>query len=694
MSIKGKIMAELEKRPRRINELKAKLGNDKKVARAMEELVKRNKVTNKNGVYAVAGAAVQDAQECVLVKLGATFGFAKPTGEGNDVFIPGRLLQGAMPGDTVLVAVTDTPRVQGSTEGAVVSITKENNEFVGTVVRNNGRLCLMPDACPQTLLQIKKSADGGAKEGEKAAVVILERGDSHEDHRVGVSLRFGAAEEARHCAKSILYSHNIIKQFPAKVKAEAKQFENITLNENEITKRTDMRDAPIFTIDGADTKDIDDAVCVEKTDDGYVLGVHIADVSYYVRSGSELNKEAFTRGTSVYYADNVIPMLPRQLSNGICSLNPGEDRFAFSCIMVLDKNAEVKKFAFSKTIIRSRVKGVYSELNAILGGSADAQLQEKYAEVAPQIPLLHEVYTKLDKLRSARGCMEIESGEAKLIINEDGRCVDVVKRTRGESEKIIEECMLLANACAAKYAAQKHLPFVYRTHQAPDEEKIEDLRRVLKAAGVDCKFEKAVPTTQELAELLRKTKGTPLETFVHTSVLRSMAKAKYEPDPKGHFGLALADYAHFTSPIRRYPDLAIHRILSDSLAGVSEEDLVQKYTVFATEASVQSSTREVAAMQAERDAEDCYKAEYMAQFIGQSFTGVISGVTNFGVYVQLPNTVEGLLRAEKLSAHALTLTDMCLHDALSGKSWRLGDEIKVTLEDTNVPLGHIDFALA
>ena len=692
MSLRTKILRELEKKPHSARQLKDKLGNNRKVLETLDEMVRGREVLCESGIYALNNPKTQHAVTCRLVKLGRGFGFAKPEDGSLDVFIPGRFLKGAMPGDTVKVTISEHPRVAGSVEGEVLAVLDENNRFVGTVARQDGKLVLVPDNCPACPLQIKKSADGGAREGEKAAVEILERGETHEDHRAGVCMRFGSADEARQCAKAILYGAGIERQFPQKVKAEAKLLEDAKVLPADLAGREDLRELPIFTIDSASTKDIDDAISAQRSGKGYTVGVHIADVSHYVQAGSALDAEAMRRGTSVYYGDSVVHMLPHQLSNGICSLNEGEDRLAFSCFLQLDAAARVTDCRFVKSVIRSRVKGVYSEINAIYDGTADAVVAEKYREVAKELPLLREIYEKLAKLRAQRGALDIESGEAKLTFDEDGRCVNVEKRERGLSEQMIEEFMLLANSGAASLARRMEIPFVYRVHEKPDPERIESLKKALDAAGVAYHFEGMLPTTLELAQLLEKTRGTPLERFVHTNVLRSMAKAKYEPTPKGHYGLALEDYAHFTSPIRRYPDLSIHRILTDVCAGDSKETLVKRYTGFAAAAATQSSDCELIAMKAERDTEDCYKAEYMRQFIGQTFDGVISSVTSFGVYVELPNTVEGLVRAAALSQRPMMLTDgVSLADPASGKTWRLGDSIRVKLEAVDVSQGNLDF---
>lgn len=699
MGIKSKIIKELQKKPRSLHELKAKLGNDKKVVRALEELTARGKLAQHAGLYAIPDARAAAAVECEIVKVAEKFGFARPAEGQPDIFVPGKALRGALPGDTVLVALSKHPRDAASPEGEVLAVLKEQGRFTGTVVRvDGGRLALAPDVCPACLLPIKKSADGGAREGEKAAVEIIERGDRHADHRAGVFMRFGSAEEARYCVKAMLFGAGLSRHFPQSVKEEAKHIA-AAVTEAEISGRRDFRALPVFTIDSAETKDIDDAVSIERTPAGYRLGVHIADVSHYVRPGTALDAEAMARGTSIYYADSVIPMLPRALSNGICSLNEGEDRLTFSCLLELDEGGRVTDAAFVKSAIRSRVKGVYGEINALWNGTADETVHARYAAVEPELGLMHELYERLAALRAQRGAMEIESGEAKLTLDEDGRCTDVQKRTRGDAERMIEEFMLLANTAAASLARRRGIPFVYRVHEEPKPDRIEALKTMLAAAGVEFRYAGAAPTAKEFAALLDETRGTGPERMVHTGVLRSMAKAKYEPLPKGHFGLALADYAHFTSPIRRYPDLAIHRILSDLCAGADAGTLHGKYEAFAAEASQQSSLCEVRAMQFERDAEDCYKAEYMRRFAGDAggdvWEGVISSVTPFGAYVELPNTVEGLVRAAALSEHALTLTEgIALHDAQTGQSWRIGDKLRVRVAAANVSSGQIDFVPA
>ncbi len=695
MSIETKILRELEKAPRSQRELKKKLGNDRKVTAALASLLARDKIARKGERYQLAGRK-QRGILCQLVKLGGRFGFAQPLDGSGDIFIPGRCLLGAMPGDEIEVELFEHPRLPGSREGEVVAITAPRDEFVGTVERTeSGRLAVVPSDAPQTPILLRRSCADQVQPGDKAAIRLVRRGDHHDEHRAEVARNFGTAQLAKNCAQGVLYAHQIQKPFPEEVCREAEALEGFAIPAEELEKRMDLRDWPIFTIDSASTKDIDDAISLSATENGWLLGVHIADVSWFVTPHSELDKEALRRGTSVYYADQVVPMLPKQLSNGVCSLNPDEDRLAFSCLMELDRQGGLQGYRFAKTVIRSRVKGVYAELNALLEGSQDAALAEKYAQVADQLPDMIALYKLLEKRRESRGGMEIESGEAKLKLDENGCCVDVVKAVRGQTEEMIESFMLQANTCAALEGRSRGLPFVYRVHTAPESDRVDSLKKLLHAVGLNCRFAGEIPTPLELSRLLDETRNTPLERPVHTAVLRTMSKAKYESLPKGHFSLALTDYAHFTSPIRRYPDLAIHRILSQALAGQEADSLQKRFGNFAQTASLQSSQREVAAMQAEREIEACYKAEYMKPRVGQVFAGVVSGVAPHGLYVQLPNTVEGMIRAENLAKGPLNLIEgVALSDPLTGRLWQLGSEVQVKCTGVSVPAGNVDFELA
>ena len=699
--MRDKIEHAIQNQPCTVKELKQKFGGergaDRKVMEALDELVREAVVCQRQGVFfTVRSGRADKALLCKVVKLGKNFAFVMLEDGTSDIFIPGRFTKGAMPGDDVLVEKFEHPRVEGSDEGAILAILTEKNDLVGTVRRVEGRLRFVPDDCPAITMPLARDCEGGAKDGDKVAVEILNRGSRQEDHRVGVAMRFGSSDEAKRCAKALLYAKDIRTRFPDKVRDEAKKFEGAEVSEKDCEGRMDLRALPIFTIDSAETKDIDDAISLTRTSDGgFELGVHIADVSNYVKPGTELDNEAFSRATSVYYADQVVPMLPKALSNGICSLNENELRLAFSCLMRLDKEGNLTDYRFVKSIIRSRVKGVYSEINALLAGTADAEIKAKYADVIDQLPAMKELYGHRARLRKERGCMDIESGEVKLILDENGRCIDVKKRTSGESESMIEEFMLLANQCAAHFARVKQIPFVYRVHEEPNAEKLERLHTLLQACGINDHFAKDVPTPKELSAILEGVRGTPYGQIINTGMLRCMSKALYEEKPKGHYGLVLKDYAHFTSPIRRYPDLAIHRIMTDMLKGIEKETMILRYTDFAERASKQSSEREVIAMQIERKAEDCYKAEYARRHLGECYEGTISGVTQRGLFIELDNGVEGFVPASSLTPSGTSLTEgVRLTDPASGKTWSLGDKMMITIVRADVNLGKIDFEVA
>ena len=701
MSMRDKIEHAIQNQPCTVKELKQKFGGergaDRKVMEALDELVREAVVCQRQGVFfTVRSGRADKALLCKVVKLGKNFAFVMLEDGTSDIFIPGRFTKGAMPGDEVLVEKFEHPRMEGSDEGTILAVLTEKNDLVGTVRRVEGRLRFVPDDCPAITMPLARDCEGGAKDGDKVAVEILNRGNRQEDHRVGVAMRFGSSDEAKRCAKALLYAKDIRTRFPDKVRDEAKKFEGAEVSEKDCEGRMDLRALPIFTIDSAETKDIDDAVSLTRTSDGgFELGVHIADVSNYVKPGTELDNEAFSRATSVYYADQVVPMLPKALSNGICSLNENELRLAFSCLMRLDKDGNLTDYRFVKSIIRSRVKGVYAEINALLAGTADAEIKAKYADVIDQLPAMKELYGHRARLRKERGCMDIESGEVKLILDENGRCIDVKKRTSGESESMIEEFMLLANQCAAHFARVKQIPFVYRVHEEPNGEKLERLHSLLQACGINDHFAKEVPTPKELSAILEGVRGTPFEQIVNTGMLRCMSKACYEEKPKGHYGLVLKDYAHFTSPIRRYPDLAIHRMMTDLLSGTDKETMIVRYTDFAEKASKQSSEREVLAVQIERKAEDYYKAEYARRHLGECYEGIISGVTQRGIFVELENGVEGFVPASSLTATGTTLTEgIRLSDPASGKTWSLGDSMMITIVRADINLGKVDFEVA
>ena len=628
-----------------------------------------------------------------VARINRTFGFVRRQ-DGVEIFVPGKYLKGSMPGDTVICRLI--PSRGESPEAEVCAVAKEGfSEFTGTLVSENNSYFVRPDSFCRDLIAVS-GKDVSVKEGDKVLAVISKRGERHADHRCRISAVFGNSDRAYSSALAVLYMNDVEVEFPLAVQDEARHISGMKITDKDIYSRLDLRDEIIFTIDGADTKDIDDAISVSRTENGYALGVHIADVSHYVKRDSELDKDAFLRGTSIYYANKVIPMLPKELSNGICSLNPNEDRLAFSCLMELDSEGKCVKHKFSKTVIRSRVKGVYSEVNEILENRENipAELSEKYDGLIDTIFLMQELAEILTANKLKRGAPQIDTPECKLDINENEVCVNVSRRERGKAELIIEEFMLMANESAARTARENEIPFVYRVHEDPAAEKIRDLIEVTDRLGVPHpQFSSVKPV--HLAEILNSVKDSDLSPVINNMVLRSMAKAKYADEPMGHFGLVLKDYAHFTSPIRRYPDLAIHRILTELCYEKTPAVMVaKKYGRFANAASLQSSECELTAMRVERECEDCYIAEYMAAHLGEEFEGMISSVTDYGMYVELPNTVEGLVKIETLPDGTYDF-DGHFSITRNGETvYSVGQHVKVKCVKADPASGNIDFVIA
>lgn len=631
-----------------------------------------------------------------VTRLNRTFGFIKREDDDSEVFVPGKFFCGAMPGDLVIAKLI--PSRTSSPEGEIIDIIENNfSRFSGTIRIEENRVFIQPDTLSKGYIRVITDENWMEKyrDGDKALAEVVQRGKSHNDHKAKVICNFGSSEDAVNCANSVLAVNGIIPEFPNNVQNDAKKIAFAGLSEHDFNNRLDLRSEAIFTIDSAESKDLDDAISISKEGRNYRLGVHIADVTHYVKANSPLDKEALRRGTSVYYANKVVPMLPKELSNGICSLNPCEDRLAFSCLMKISADGDLLEYKFKKTVICSRVKGIYSEINQILRGEESSEIAEKYAGVREKIAIMKELADILTSRKIKRGAPLLETSESKLIIGEDDRCVDVKPRERGEgmSEVIIEEFMLMANQAAATIATKRNIPFVYRIHENPAEEKVSNLRRVLEKLNLPCPhFSDIKPA--HLSSILESARELPIFPVLNVIVLRTMAKAKYSNEPIGHFGLALADYSHFTSPIRRYPDLAIHRILSDMVAGYDHKWLTSRYSGFVVNASQHSTAAEINAMTVERQCDDCYKAEYMKNHIGESFEGVISSVTDFGFYVELPNTVEGLVHVNTLPDGNYSFDDVfCLEEEYSKAKYKVGDKVRVLCTGANVPSGNIDFEL-
>lgn len=627
-----------------------------------------------------------------VLRLNRTFGFIKRCDIDEEIFVPGKFLCGAMPGDIVLAHYI--PSRSDGPEGEVIDILKTADaKLTGIIIEDEGEKFFLADTMSKTPVKIEKG-DIEYNVGDKVMAEICRAGRRHRDHKVNILFSFGNSQSAECCARAMLAVNGVETEFDDDVKREAKRISAAGVWPDDYKNRLDLRELPIFTIDSAESKDLDDAVSIERTDSGYTLGVHIADVSHYVKGNSPLDKSALDRGTSIYYADQVIPMLPKELSNGICSLNPNEDRLTFSAIMDITKAGELKSFKFAKSVIRSRVKGVYKEINSILDDTATDEIKEKYAQLIPSIEIMNELADKRIEARKKRGAPEIETSESKIILNDNHICIDVMPRTRGKSEMIIEEFMLLANESAAKLAAEKEIPFVYRVHEQPATEKIETLKDSLRRLNVEVPVFSSIKPVH-MAQILENSKDKECYPIINMLTLRSMAKAKYQVEPIGHFGLALDDYAHFTSPIRRYPDLAIHRILSDLIETDDTQWLQKRYAGFVQKASEHSTAMEIRAIKIERECEDCYKAEYMQNHIGDEFEGIISNVTEFGFYVELQNTIEGLVHINTLPEGYYEFDGyFSIKDEYSSNSYSAGDKVKVICAKADVNSGKIDFELA
>lgn len=627
--------------------------------------------------------------EATLVSLSKNFGFARPDSGGDDIFIHGSALQGALVGDKIIVG--DIRKDDRGPSGRVRRIVEHKPaQTTGTVSITDEGIELIPDNAIRYNLRMRERDLNGAKNGDKV-MASLEQDYRGDWAYASVKKVFGSGRTARVCADAIVEQYGIPHVFPQEVLDEAERVGNEPISDEEYAKRLDLRGEPIFTIDSKDAKDLDDAISVKRTDFGYTLGVHIADVSHYVKEGSAIDEEAINRGTSVYFADRVIPMLPEVLSNGACSLNAGTDKLAFSALIELDKEGHITKYDFKKTIINSKVRGVYSEVNEILDGTASEEILNKYAPVMESLMSAKELADILKANSAARGTMELDSGESKFILDENGICIDIMPRVSGEAEQLIEQMMVTANIAAAKFSLDHKLPFLYRVHGTPDPKRVEELVTLLQLVGVPCKeIVKPNPETQDFAAILDRVRGLPCETLVSQRLLRTMEKARYSTEETGHFGLALSDYSHYTSPIRRYPDTSIHRVLSAFVEGMSAEEVRRRYAQFCETSATESSRNEIRALIAERDAEDCYMAEYMSQHIGEHFEGTVSGVTMRGVFVRLENSVEGFVSLDAFEGEDFVY-DGLITQRSPKRELTIGTPLPIIVASAYVATGKVDF---
>ncbi|MFC4618620.1 ribonuclease R [Camelliibacillus cellulosilyticus] len=614
--------------------------------------------------------------------------------DAKDIYIHQNDLNGAMNGDTVLVRLSPEAS-KARPEGVVIRLLERGTKtIVGTFLDSHHFGFVSPDdkRIPNDVF-IPKEATGGAVDGHKVVVELTKYPDEHKHAEGRVIKILGHKNDPGVDILSIIFKHGIPTDFPDEVLQEAASAPS-EITPEELQGRRDLRGETIVTIDGADAKDLDDAVNVMKLPNGnYRLGVHIADVSYYVKEGSALDKEAFERGTSVYLVDRVIPMLPHRLSNGICSLNPKVDRLTISCQMDITPEGKVVNHDIFPSVIRTTERMTYTDVRKILLRE-DETVVERYKELVPFFDLMGELSAILTEKRRQRGAIDFDFAEAKVIVDEDGHPVDVVLRERSVAERLIEEFMLAANETIAEHFHWMDVPFIYRIHEDPDPAKLERFYNFAVNFGYVVKGSPDHIHPRTLQSLLEEVQGEPEEAVINTVMLRSMKQAKYDPESVGHFGLATEFYTHFTSPIRRYPDLIVHRLIRKYLFEKQVDGKTKRlWGNQLPEIAKHSSEMERRAVDAERDTDDLKKAEFMQDKIGETFEGVISSVTNFGLFVELPNTIEGLVHISYLvdDYYHYDEAHLALIGERTGNVFRIGDEIEVRVINVNLDEHSIDF---
>ncbi len=664
-----------------------------------------------------------------------SYGFVTPDNAeargDDDIFIPSDKTMYALDGDRVLVRRSepydkkksrehfDGKKLRRGKNGRLVPIPKEkrhpdgsdgevvriveraekNKKIIGVLnidISFHGRkrrrvVTLTPDSnkIPYTVY-ISSHGLSDVKDGDKVEARIVKYPSRNSDMVGEIISNFGNSETREANYAAILAEYNIVPEFPEDVQREA----GIEARREIFADgRRDLRDKIIFTIDGEDAKDLDDAISIEETVDGYILGVHIADVSEYVKENSAIDKEAMARGTSVYFTDKVVPMLPRALSNGACSLDSGKDCYAMSAFITLDGKGAILDIDLCESVISSCVHGYYSEVNKIFSGEADEKINKKYEKALPSLRIMHKLYLILAKRAAARGAVELDTEEAKILVDKNGYPIDIVPRTRGDGEKLIEQFMLCANEAVATWLAQMSLPCVYRVHEPPSPEKLHSFTEFALNLGLDIRPLRASRLyPSAFSALLREAREKELSTVLSSVMLRSMSKAKYSAVSKPHFGLAIDLYCHFTSPIRRYPDLSVHRIVKKVLRGELVGATLDRLGKFAEESALTSSENELRALWAEREIDDLYKAVYMSDKLGEEYDGVVSSVTAFGIFVSLQNTVEGLVPLEALGGR-FTFDEKSYTLTSRYGSYRLGQSVRVRIDSVDIPTRRIDMSV-
>ncbi|MCD7035708.1 ribonuclease R [Metabacillus sp. GX 13764] len=625
------------------------------------------------------------------------FAFVAPEDrEMNDVFIPPNELNNAMHGDIVLVRVS-TSSSGARKEGTIIRILEHSiKEIVGTYTESkNFGFVIADDKKIASDVFIPREASNGAIEGHKVVVKITTYPEGRRNAEGEVIRILGHKNDPGVDIISVIHKHGLPQEFPGDVLRQANDVPE-TISESDIKDRRDLRDQVIVTIDGADAKDLDDAVTVTKLENGnYKLGVHIADVSHYVTENSPIDKEALDRATSVYLVDRVIPMIPHRLSNGICSLNPKVDRLTLSCEMEVDSDGEVVNHEIFQSVIKTTERMTYSDVNSILV-EKDQSLKERYEPLVPMFELMEELAQVLRTKRFNRGAIDFDFKEAKVLVDDEGKPYDVAIRERSVAEKLIEEFMLLANETVAEHFHWMNVPFIYRIHEDPDEGKLQRFLEFITNFGYAVKGSANSIHPQALQKILEEVHGQPEEMVISTVMLRSMKQAKYDPASLGHFGLSTEFYTHFTSPIRRYPDLIVHRLIRTYLIqGKVDDDTKAKWAEKLPEIAEQSSNMERRAVEAERETDDLKKSEYMMDKIGEEYDGIISSVTNFGMFVELPNTIEGLVHVSYMTDDYYRYDEKsyAMIGERTGNVYRIGDEITIRVVKVDKDERAIDFEI-
>ena len=712
--------------PMKLKELAMLLGVPKEQRKDLEEVLNELVASGKVGISKKGKYARSEvfAQTGIFSAHHRGFGFVTIEGRDGDLFVPPDDTGDAMDGDTVQVIIDENGR-GGRAEARVLKVLKHANEtLIGTFEKNKSFGFVLPDNPRITMdIFIPQGKENGAVSGHKVVVKLDTYATRNKNPEGHVQEILGHINDPGVDILSIVRAYGLPEEFPEDVMEEVSHApEELSTDyvAEEIGKngRVDLRDVPMVTIDGEDAKDLDDAVSVSKeTINGetiYHLGVHIADVSHYVKEGTPLDAEAYKRGTSVYLVDRVIPMLPHRLSNGICSLNAGCDRLAMSCLMDIDEKGIIVGHKICESVVRIDRRMTYTAVNAILeakNGTEEPQTDapekekskekaefakkclEEYADFVPMFLLLDETARVLRKKRMARGAVDFDFPECKIILDAKGRPVEIRPYERNAATMLIEDCMLAANETVAEDYYWQQIPFLYRSHEKPDGEKIKRFGILINNFGYSIRLQNGELHPKEMQKLLEKAAGSPEEALLARLALRSMKQAKYTTECMGHFGLAANYYTHFTSPIRRYPDLQIHRIIKENLHGGLTKKRIAHYEKILPEVAIWTSSRERLADEAERETDKAKKVQFMERHIGEEFTGVISGISNYGFYVELPNTVEGMVRLANLDGDYYVFDEE--HYELVGertrKKFKLGQTVKIQVVSVDRYLKTIDF---